>query len=285
MRIEPGTMLKKAYFEITNACNLNCTFCHGTKRPIRYVTVEEFTRIAEELRRFTDYLYFHVMGEPLLHPRLEAFLNIAGELGFRVILTTNGTLLPKKQDILLAAKSLHKVSVSLHSYEVNHLRITLNDYLTGCFDFCRNAADNGIISVMRLWNAGGADALNEEILAEMHGYFPGDWRETYSGYRLRDRVFLEWGEKFDWPDETADYRGNDHSCYGLRDQIGILSDGTVVPCCLDADGAIPLGNLHEQPLKEILASPRAVRLKKSFETRRIEEPLCQRCGYAAKFRR
>ena len=274
-------MLKKAYFEITNACNLACTFCHGTKRPIHYVTGEEFTRGASELKKVVDYLYFHVMGEPLLHPELGNYLSVAGDMGFRVILTTNGTLLPKKREILLSAPALHKVSVSLHSYEVNRLNLTLDDYLAGCFDFCRDAADHGIIAVMRLWNSGGADRLNEEILSKMHGFFPGEWKETYSGFKLRDKVFLEWGEKFDWPDEDADYRGNTHSCYGLRDQIGILSDGTVVPCCLDAEGAIALGNLYTQPIEEILACDRAVKLKKSFENRRIEEPLCQRCGYAA----
>jgi len=274
-------MLKKAYFEITNACNLACSFCHGTKRPIHYVTEAEFIRAVSELKKVVNYLYFHVMGEPLLHPELEKFLSIAGEMGLRVILTTNGTLLPKKRGILLAAPSLHKVSVSLHSYEVNRLNLPLTDYLTGCFDFCRDAAECGIISVMRLWNAGGADALNADILTAMHAAFPGEWRETYSGFKLRDKLFLEWGEKFEWPDEDAEYCGNTHSCYGLRDQIGILSDGTAVPCCLDADGAIPLGNLYSQPIEEILTCPRAVKLKKSFENRRIEESLCQRCGYAA----
>ncbi|MBQ8369043.1 MAG: SPASM domain-containing protein, partial [Clostridia bacterium] len=197
------------------------------------------------------------------------------------ILTTNGTLLQRQRDILLSAPALHKVSVSLHSYEVNHLNISLEDYLDGCFAFCRDASARGIISVMRLWNAGGADSLNETILTRMHSTFPGDWREIFSGYKIADRLFLEWGEKFDWPDENAEYRGDTNACYGLRNQIGILSDGTVVPCCLDADGAIPLGNLYTQELSEILANPRAVRLKRSHENRKIDEPLCQRCGYAA----
>ncbi|MBQ8187407.1 MAG: radical SAM protein [Clostridia bacterium] len=274
-------MLKKAFFEITNACNLACTFCHGTRRPIRYVTTEEFTAVVSKLKGHVEFLYFHLMGEPLLHPRLAEFLAIAGEMGMRVILTTNGTLLPKQRDILLSAPALHKVSVSLHSYEVNHLNISLEDYLDGCFAFCRDASARGIISVMRLWNAGGADSLNETILTRMHSTFPGDWREIFSGYKIADRLFLEWGEKFDWPDENAEYRGDTNACYGLRNQIGILSDGTVVPCCLDADGAIPLGNLYTQELSEILANPRAVRLKRSHENRKIDEPLCQRCGYAA----
>ncbi|MBR4961566.1 MAG: radical SAM protein [Clostridia bacterium] len=277
-------MPNKAFLEITNACNLSCSFCHGTRRPIRYLSREEFTHAAGQLRGFADYLYFHLMGEPLLHPKLGEFLAIAHDMGFRVILTTNGTLLSAREEILLDAPALHKVSISLHAYEANRMGMPLEAYLTDCFRFCERAAEKGIISVMRLWNLGGASAENDVILRQMHTYYDTDdggaWKEIYSGYKIRDRVFLEWGEKFDWPDTETEPVSTTHSCYGLRDQIGVLADGTVVPCCLDAEGAVNLGNLFETSLAEILASPRAASLKRSFETRQITEPLCQRCGYA-----
>ena len=275
-------MLKKAYLEITNACNLRCSFCHGTRREIKYLSVQEFTHAAAKLRKVTEYLYFHLMGEPLLHPHLAEFFRIAAQLGFKVILTTNGTLLPQKAGLLLSANALHKVSISLHCYEANHIGIPLEAYLQGCFGFCAAAAKQGVIAVMRLWNIGGADALNETILQAMHAAFPGEWAPTRSGYRLADKVFLEWGERFEWPDPEADCVGSSHTCYGLRDQIGILSDGTIVPCCLDAEGNIPLGNLFTDELDDVLASPRAVALKQSFERRNITEPLCLRCGYAGR---
>ena len=273
-------MPNKAFLEITNACNLACSFCHGTKRPIRYINREEFTRAATELRTFADYLYFHLMGEPLLHPDLPEFFEIAGQLGFKVILTTNGTLLPKKTDLLLSAPSLFKVSVSLHSYEANTLSITPEQYLDGCFDFCERASAQGIVSVMRLWNIGGEETLNSRILDRMHARFPEEWRTIFSGYKLRHKLFLEWGEKFEWPDPEAQFYGDTHTCHGLRDQVGVLSDGTVVPCCLDADGVIALGNLFETPLSEILSCKRASRMRKAFEKRIATEPLCQRCGFA-----
>ncbi len=274
----------KAYLEITNACNLSCHFCHGTKRPIRFMSREDFTCAAEKLRPFAQYLFFHLMGEPLLHPELASFLAIAGEMSFRVILTTNGTLLGEKQEILLSAPALHKVSVSLHAYEANAMAMGLEQYLDDCFAFCRLAARRGIIAVMRLWNRGGAESLNEEILSRMEGYFgaKSTWKETYSGYKIAERVFLEWGERFDWPDEDGAFVGQNHGCWGLRDQVGVLCDGTVVPCCLDAEGAIGLGNLFSQSLEEILSSPRAVALKKSLRERRVNEALCCRCGYAHK---
>ena len=249
------------------------------------MTVEEFRLAAERLRAYTDYLYFHLMGEPLLHPELEMLLSIAGGMGYRVIITTNGTLLPKKSHILLSAQSLHKVSISLHAYEANTMGIPLEEYLQGCFRFCAEAAEQGIIAVMRLWNLGGENTENNRILTAMHGFFDTpdnpEWKQIYSGYRIRDKVFLEWGEKFDWPDTEAAPVSVSHSCYGLRDQIGVLSDGTVVPCCLDAEGAAALGNLFTTPLSAILNAPRAAALKQSFITRQITEPLCQRCGYAA----
>lgn len=275
-------MLKKAFLEITNACNLSCDFCHGTKREIRYLSADEFRTAAERIRPTAEYLYFHLMGEPLLHPKLGEFLEIADVLGFKVILTTNGTLLPKNEDTLLSAKALHKVSISLHCYEAGGMGLSLDAYLDGCFGFCKKAAEAGIISVMRLWNLGGKDRLNDGILERMHGAFPGEWKETYSGFKLAERTFLEWGERFDWPDIDGEVVGETHSCYGLRDQVGILSDGTVVPCCLDADGAIALGNIFETELEEILASPRAAELKQSLRNRRVREELCRRCGYARK---
>jgi radical SAM protein with 4Fe4S-binding SPASM domain len=108
------------------------------------------------------------------------------------------------------------------------------------------------------------------------------WKETYSGYKIGEHLFLEWGERFDWPDEEGAFVGQNHGCWGLRDQVGVLCDGTVVPCCLDAEGAIALGNLFTQPLEKILGSPRAVALKKSLQMRRVSEALCCRCGYAHK---
>ena len=276
-------MPKKAYLEITNVCNLACSFCHGTKREPRFIATEEFKIAAKKLRPFADYLYFHLLGEPLLHPDLEEFFSIAGSLGFKVNLTTNGTLLRKKERVLIGAESLHKISISLHSYEVNSIGMSLEEYLDMCVEFAKKAAEKKKIAVMRLWNKGGFDSLNSEILFRMHTVFDGQWQELYSGYKLQEYVFLEWGELFDWPDIDAPDIGANHSCYGLRDQVGVLCDGTVVPCCLDAEGDINLGNIFTEELSEILAGERAENIRDSFRTRNVTEELCRRCGYAKRF--
>lgn len=273
-------MPNKAFLEITNACNLDCCFCHKTARPVHFMSEDEFTLAATRVRSFADYLYFHLMGEPLLHPRISRFFEIAADLGYQVIITTNGTLLDKCTEILLNAPALRKVSISLHSHEANRSGIPMEDYLNAVFDFCRKASEKGIISVMRLWNIGGEENKNPFILEKMKKAFGDCWKETYSGFKIREKLFLEWGERFDWPDIDGEYLGCDHTCYGLRDQIGILCDGSVVPCCLDADGVITLGNIFDSTIEEILESKRARTLKESLLRRTPAEPLCHRCAYA-----
>ena len=231
---------------------------------------------------FTDYLYFHLMGEPLLHPRLETFLSLAGEAGFRVILTTNGTLLQKRQELLLAAPGLHKINISLHAFEANDLDMPFDAYLQGCLSFGQ-AAEGKKLVVYRLWNNGGANEMNDRILSALHRAFPTEWKQQRKGTAIGDRVFLEYGDKFDWPDLGAPEGAGRVFCYGLRDQIGVLCDGTVVPCCLDHEGDIPLGNLLEEDLQTILDRPRAKAIFQGFRCGSAPEPLCRRCGYARRF--
>ena len=272
----------KVYVEISNLCNLSCSFCPGTKRQKRAMTEEEFTHLLPKLRPYTDFLYFHLMGEPLCHPKLGTFLELAHKAGFKVILTTNGTLLHDRQDLLLASPGLHKVNISLHAFEANDLSVPFEEYLRRCLSFGK-AAEGKVLVSYRLWNSGGADELNDQIQETLKQYFPEDWVQERRGIRIGNRVYLEHGDKFDWPDLTAADGGDCVFCHGLRDQIGVLCDGTVVPCCLDHEGDIALGNLFDQTLEEILESPRAKALYDGFSQRKATEELCRRCGYARRF--
>lgn len=273
---------QKIYLEISNICNLKCSFCPGTKRSPHVMTEEEFSAMLPKLRPWSDYLYFHLMGEPLCHPHLEQFLHLAGEYGFKVILTTNGTLLHRHQEMLLHAPSLHKVNISLHAFEANDLSMPFNEYLHQCFSFGQ-ASEGKKLVVYRLWNQGGADEKNAEILNTMKTYFSTTWQEERRGFRIGERVYLEYGDKFDWPDLNAKDDGEHVFCYGLRDQIGILCDGTVVPCCLDHEGDIALGNLHQESLEDILEKPRSQEIYLGFQRKKAVEELCRKCGYARRF--
>lgn len=281
-------MLAKAYVEITNCCNLRCAFCPGTKRAARFMTPEEFALILQRLRGHTRFIYLHLMGEPLLHSQLTQLLELAHMAGFQVGITTNGTLLPRLQPVLTASQALRKVNVSLHSFEANDGG-GFDAYLTGCTDFARAAAAAGIYCNFRLWNLDGETAglheQNERVLAHLRRVFPAPWADNRHGQQLADHVFLQWGERFEWPDLQARDRGQMGFCYGLRNQIGVLCDGTVVPCCLDHEGDLPLGNLLLRPLEEILHSPAAEEIYHGFTARRRMAELCRRCGYADRFQK
>ena len=274
-------MYNKVYVEITNICNMNCSFCHGHKRAARRMSKEEFSLILDKLAEQTKYIYYHLMGEPLTHPLLPDFIKLAGERGFKSIITTNGTLLKKRSQELLAA-GLHKVNISLHSFEngteENHLL-----YINQLADFAKSAADSGTIVVFRLWNKGFDQGKNQTALEILKEQIQGDWKENTRGIKIRNRIYLEWGERFEWPDSNADIKGEKFLCYGLKDQFGILSDGTVVPCCLDSDGVINLGNIFEEDIESILGSKRALDMVEGFKCGKATEDLCKRCGYAQRF--
>lgn len=276
-------MFSKAYVEITNVCNLRCSFCQGTSRKPGKMSVEEFALVTDKLIGHTKYVYFHLLGEPLIHPQLGELLHIAAEKGFHCCITTNGTLLKEKADILLGAERLHKISVSLHSYEDNAGAEGLRSYLANVLDVCIPLAGKGTICALRLWNEGGKESLNDEICAFLREKLGDTWTENRNGSRkLGENLYLENAAKFEWPDVNAAER-EVQFCYGLRDQIAVLCDGTVVPCCLDADGELALGNIFEQSLDDILNGERAKAIYEGFSKRRPTEALCLKCGYATRF--
>ena len=274
-------MYSKVYLEITNICNMSCSFCHGHKRAPRRMSRDEFSLILGKLKDKTKYLYYHLMGEPLTHPELPEFIRMAGERGFKSIITTNGTLLGRLGEALLAA-GVHKVNISLHSFEdtdrEKHVR-----YLTSLSEFADNAARAGVIVVFRLWNVGSDGGKNQDAIALLKDKLGGEWRENARGIKIRDTIFLEWGERFEWPDTGAEIKGERFFCYGLKDQFGILCDGTVVPCCLDSEGTISLGNIFADDPDTVLSSERARAMVEGFKCGRASEELCKRCGYAQRF--
>ena len=279
-------MRSRVYIEITNRCNLSCDFCHGTRRPLRTMTPSEFRILAQKLRGETSYLYLHVLGEPLLHPQLPELLAIAGDLDFRVCLVTNGTLLARQRETLLAAPALHKLSVSLHSFEGNGGVGDLEEYLQQVWDTCLPLSQRGVLCALRLWNDGAAQRCNARVLDFLSGRIGQDVetlsRDARGNRTLRSHLFLEQAERFDWPDLAAPASGANF-CHGLTRQLAVLCDGTVTPCCLDSEGTIALGNLFTQTLPEILQSPRAAAMAAGFAARNPSEELCRRCGYARRF--
>lgn len=275
------TMIARCYLEVTNVCNLDCVFCPKNARPKRMMSREEFDLLTDRLQGEVQFLYFHLMGEPMLHPELPDLVRMARSKGFVPVLTTNGTLLADARAEALIGARPHKIQVSVHSHEGNG-KADAEQYMREVMTFAQRAAASGIIVVLRLWNQGGFDSENEHLMELMAHYVPRPWTQRYDGWKLGERLYLEYDQMFEWPDVGHEEYGEEETfCYALRNQIGVLVDGTVVPCCLDHEGAMPLGNLHRQSLSEVLASPRARALYEGFSRHHASEELCRKCGYAS----
>ncbi|MBE6023742.1 MAG: radical SAM protein [Cellulosilyticum sp.] len=285
---------KKVYIEITNRCNLSCSFCPKTKRSLKRNNQEDFLHIIEAVKNHTDHVYLHLLGEPTLHPELKTYLTMCEEYGLKVNLTTNGTLLSKVKEVLITSPALRQVNISLHSFEANESSVEMNQYIESVLSFVEEATEkSNLICSLRLWNMDtehlkAQNSLNTDIISliEARLGIEFDIEEALSqkeGIKLKKNVYLNKAEKFEWPDHDREVIAEEIFCYGLRDQIGILVDGTVVPCCLDGEGHIALGNIFEQSLEKILESPRSKRLYEGFSNRRAVEELCKRCGYAMRY--
>ena len=276
-------MYSRVYVEITNICNRACSFCPGTKREKRRMTIEEFSLILDKLEGVTKYIYLHVMGEPLTHPELVKFITLASSRGFKCSITTNGTLIDRRKSELLLSP-VYKVNISIHSFEEGEREEYLS-YLNSCFDFADEASRAGILTVLRLWNRGHDGGRNIDTLAVLREKFSGEeWREGASGFRIRHKLHLEWGDRFEWPDVECDELGDAVFCHGLGDHFGILVDGRIIPCCLDREGVIELGNAYTDNIEEALSSPRAVAMREGFKCKKATEELCRKCGYARRFK-
>ena len=244
---------KKVYIEITNICNLSCNFCPKTSRKLKFMDKESFEHIVKSIKPYTDHVYFHLMGEPFLNKELEHFLEISKENQLKVNITTNGTLISEVKDILLNAPALRQVNISLHSFEANEEQIDFNEYINNIINFVKEATEKtNIICSLRLWNLdtrySASNNMNIDIfeLLEQEFEINCDLKECLkekNSFKLKNNVYISMGEKFKWPSLKEEELGERAFCYGLRDQIGILVDGTVVPCCLDSEGSIPLGNI------------------------------------------
>ncbi len=271
---------KKVYVEITNRCNFNCSFCCASDREKKFVSPEDFSAILFSIKPYTDYIYLHVLGEPLLHPQLALLLREAHDQGFHVNLTTNGSLIQHRRELLLNS-SIRQFNVSLHDAEENIPESQWQRYLEEIFTFAKDKSSDSYFS-LRLWNRvdGSISRFNQLCLSRMADFWRVDMSDAFASRnkKLSDHVFLQNAARFTWPGEKC-LRIQNRICYAMRDHVAILVDGTVVPCCLDANGSIPLGNVFSQPFPEIIGSERARNILEGFRRREVVEPLCADCGF------
>ncbi len=287
--------IKKFYIEITNVCNLACSFCPQTKRKPEFMEIETFNKILDQIKPFTDYLYFHVKGEPFLHPEIDRFLDISHEKGFQVNITTNGTLINLVKEKIIMKPALRQINISLHSFYGNEKYDKKEEYINNILSFVKEArAKTDIIISLRFWNleqdneANLETKRNRELLEVIEKEFDLNYKilekvTTNRGFKIADKLYLDQEHEFQWPDLKEEEDDGIGFCYGLRNQVAILVDGTVVPCCLDGEGVINLGNINNQNFAEIIESVRATNIIDGFSKRRAVEELCRKCGYRKKF--
>lgn len=250
---------KRVYIEITNVCNLKCSFCLPHNRENKFMSFDEFKFILSKIEPYTKYIYLHVKGEPLLHPDVDKFIQYAYNQGFFINLTTNATLLKEHLHI---TKFLRQINISLHatnSVEIIKTAKKITDSIV-CF---------------RIWNI-NKDIKNKELLEnEFNIEIPNQ-----ENFTLKEpNIFLSQKEEFTWPSLENSFESENKYCYGLINQIGILADGTVVPCCLDNNGDINLGNIFKEDFDKIINSERALNIINGFKNCKATEELCKKCSF------
>ncbi len=286
---------KKFYLEITSICNLACSFCPPTERVKQFISLEDFSKRLDEIKPYTDFIYLHVKGEPLLHPKIDQLLDLSHEKGFKVNITTNGTLINKNRHKLLDKPALRQMNFSLHSFDGHEGSKDKEGYVRSILAFIKEAtAQSDLIVSLRLWNLTQDNKTNLEIernraiLQIIEDEFNLDYQieeklTPGSGVKVAERVFINQDYEFKWPalhEEEDDGKG---FCHGLRNQAGILANGVVIPCCLDGEGVVNLGNINDKPFSEIIEGERATNIVDGFSRRVAVEELCRKCGYRQRF--
>ncbi|MBU1218010.1 SPASM domain-containing protein [bacterium] len=283
----------RVHIEITNICGLACSFCPPKLQPTKTMTLDFFDTILTQLKPYTKSLAFHVMGDPLTLSNLEQYLNAAHKEGFEVELTTSGYYLHKTQLETLFHPCVRQLNISLNSYNKNALNLSLDDYLNAVLNVCKQKTENfpkPFIN-LRLWNIDEAQSersFNQELFERFSSFFEIDinaenlHKTQPKSLRLASKVLLHFDNYFEWPSMNSSH-DSDATCYGLKSHIGVLADGTVVPCCLDGEGVIHLGNLHQTRLENILHSNRAQAMIKGFAEHKAVEELCRKCSYKDRF--
>lgn len=286
---------KKIYIEITNCCNLKCSFCPTTKRAPKILTTKEFSHILSSIKNYTKYIYLHIKGEPLSHPNLQEFIQIAHDLDFFVNITTNGTLIKNHTFFLSEISPPRQINFSLHSFDGKLDTIDSTQYLNDIFDFVNKSLikEKTYIS-LRLWNYNASESTNiknlgnNKILEKIKENFKLDYDLAPlivpgKGLKLKNHLYINSDSEFNWPSLSNEFVGEKGFCHGLKDHIGILSNGDVVPCCLDGEGVIKLGNIFSETLDDILSKPRTVAIQDGFSKKIAVEELCQKCDFKTRF--
>lgn len=287
------------YIEITNVCNLQCSFCPSrTLQERRFMDESLFAKCIAEAEKHVSNVYFHILGEPTLHPQFVNYLGLLSETNLKLNLTTNGTTIAKMGDVLLQSKCIRQINISTHAYaELSCDKAEEN--LENVLQFCKKALQvrPELYINLRLWNVGDAksDPWNAQMLAEINKTFGtglelGHFCSRHKSFLVKERLYLHQDSRFEWPTmpkQTQNANGSGYpkgACRALDTHVGILSNGKVVACCLDYQGNIELGDIRKQSLQQILEGEVAQNLKEGFLAHELRHEQCQSCNFCKRFK-
>lgn len=285
--------MKYAYVEITERCNLKCPFCpSATLEQRREMPVDFFKNVLNRLKGNVSEIFLHVLGEPLLHPHFPEILRAIQPADFQLNLTTNGTLISKYENEILGSRSLRQVNFSTHAYAYMPNE-KAEQLLAQTIAFAKRLQKERpeVYLNFRLWNDSAdvlSDNWNSSVFKILSGEFekelsPAKFSVRHKSIPIAGRIYLHRDSRFEWPEGNGDIR-ECGTCHGTIDQCAVLSDGRVVPCCLDYRGNIPLGKFPEESFETVLCGERAKRIREGFLSRKLVEPFCQRCPFSKRFR-
>jgi radical SAM protein with 4Fe4S-binding SPASM domain len=284
---------KRVYIEITNICNLQCSFCPVVERDKQIMPTSLFEKVIKEVAPLTEQVCLHLMGEPLAHPEFPKIIELCEKENVKINLTTNGILLKKYQNLLTTSTAFHQINFSIHSFKDNFKDKDITPYLLDILNFSKLAFERKpeMYINYRLWNIDDHNQQkdsNLSILETIANFYQIEIKSeidvaSVKSKRIWNRVYLHFDSKFIWPDLNLPEISTKGFCHGLTSHIGIHADGTIVPCCLDKEACIKLGKIPDASLTQILNSERATKIKKGFGKKILEESLCQRCDYIKRF--
>jgi len=283
----------RIYIELTNVCGLNCSFCPTKELPVKQMDLSFFESIISQAKKYTNEIACHVLGDPLTQSNLHEYLNIIEKYKLKAVLTTSGYFLKKHTLDTLFHPAVKQINISLNSFNKNETALTFEQYICPVLELCKNklARDESLFINLRVWNLDNEMSeqnFNEMLFKRLSKTFDvvlnldDIYKNRPKSIRLASKVLLNFDTYFEWPSLNNQYYG-DGTCQGLQSHIAILANGNVVPCCLDCDGVINLGNLHEKNLKEILTGKRVLNMLNGFKDGKAVEELCQKCSYKERF--
>lgn len=250
----------------------------------------EFEAILKQVAPLTEIVCLHLMGEPLAHPKFLQILDICERYKTQIDLTTNGILIKKYKEQLIHSTCVRQVNFSLQAFKDNFPQRDIEPYLLPIFEFVQAAHElrPALYTNFRLWNQESKDADNEEILTKIEAYFGVEIKRNLvlgaiKSKNIWNRLYLHFDSRFEWPSFLLPHQGTQGRCHGTVNHIGIHADGSVVPCCLDKNAVINLGNVKEQALNDILHSDRFIKMREGFLNGVLVEDFCQHCTFINRF--